>query len=46
MVETEDFDKLVDNHPALAKELMKAMVKVCKEKHKFQFCVLSWIIFN
>jgi len=41
VVEMEDWDKLVDNHPALAKILMKAMVKGNKEKHKCQFCVLA-----
>jgi len=42
VVETEDCDKLVDNYPALAKELMKAMVKGSKEKHTCQFCVFSY----
>ena len=41
VVEVEDWDKLVDNHTALAKELMRAIVKGSKVNHKCQFCVLS-----
>ena len=42
VVDLEDWDKLVDNHPALAKEeLMRVIAKGSKEKHKCQFCVIS-----
>ena len=42
VMETEDWDKFFDNHLALAKELMKAMMKGNKEKHKCQFCLVSY----
>jgi hypothetical protein len=42
VVEKEDCDKLMDNHPALAKELMRTMAKGIKEKHSCQFCVLLY----
>ena len=42
VVDLEDWDKLVDNHPALAKELMRVIAKASKEKHKCQFCVVSY----
>jgi len=40
VVETDNWDKLMDNHPALAKELVRAIVKRGKERHKCQFCVV------
>ena len=42
MVELEDWDKFFENHPAVANELMKAIVKGSKVTHKCQFCVLSY----
>jgi len=42
VVELEDWDKLLDNHPALAKEVMRSIVKGVKEKHKCQFCVVTF----
>jgi hypothetical protein len=42
VVETEDCAKLLKNDPALAQELMKAIAKGSKEKHKCQFCLLSY----
>ena len=42
VVEMEDWDKLVDNHPVLAKEVLRAIVKGVKEQHKCQFCVISY----
>ena len=42
VVELEDWDKFVDNHAALAKEVLRSMVKGVKEKHKCQFCVISY----
>ena len=38
VVEVEDWDKLVASHPALAKELVRALARATKEKHKCQFC--------
>ena len=42
----EEGDKLVDSHPALAKELMKAIgskiEEQSKEKHKCKFCVVTY----
>ena len=34
VVETDNWDKLMDNHPALAKELVRAIVIGGKDKHK------------
>ena len=42
VVEMEDWDKLVDNHPVLANEVLRAIVKGVKEQHKCQFCVISY----
>ena len=42
VVALEDWKKLVVNHPSLATELMRALVKGSKEKHKCQFCVISY----
>ena len=46
VVKEEDCDKLVDSHPALAKELMKAIgskiEEQSKEKHKCKFCVVTY----
>jgi len=42
VVETEDWDKLVDNHPTLAKEVLRAIAKGVREKHKCTFCVVSY----
>ena len=41
VVALEDWKNLVVNHPSLATELMRALVKGSKEKHKCQFCVIS-----
>jgi len=42
VVEVEDWDKLGDSHPALAKELVRAIARATKEKHKCQFCLVSY----
>jgi len=42
VVTLEDWEKLVTNHPALATELTRAIVKGSKEKHLCQFCVISY----
>jgi len=42
VVETDNWDKLMDNHPSLAKEVVRAIVKGGKEKHKCQFCVVLY----
>ena len=46
VVEVEDWDKFVDTHNSLAKELTKAMVrdlvKNGKEKHRCEFCIISY----
>jgi len=42
VVEVEDWDKLVDSHPALAKELVRAIARATKEKHRCQFCLVSY----
>jgi len=41
VVEEEDWDQLMDSFPDLAKELVKAIARATKEKHKCQFCVLT-----
>ena len=43
MVETDNWDKLMDNHPALAKELVRAIVKGLK-KNISANSVLCYII--
>jgi len=42
VVGMKDWDKLVINHPALATELMRAILKGSREKHCCQFCVVSY----
>jgi len=42
VVDLEDWDKLMDNFPALGKELVKAIVKSSKEKHVCKHCVVSY----
>lgn len=46
VVKEEDCDKLVDSHPALAKELMRAIgskvEELSKEKHRCKFCVVAY----
>ena len=42
VVELEDWDKLVASHPALAKELVRALARATKDKHKCQFCLVSY----
>ena len=42
VVEVEDWDKLLDSNRALAKELMRAIAGRSKEKHKCQFCVVTY----
>ena len=42
VVDLEDWDKLWDSHRDLAKELMRVIAKGSKEKHKCQFCVVSY----
>jgi len=42
VVDEEDWDKLMDNFPALGKELVKAIVKSSKEKHVCKHCVVSY----
>jgi len=42
VVEEEDWDKLMKGHPDLAKEIVKAMVSTTKDKHRCQFCVVTY----
>jgi len=46
VVKEEDCDKLVDSHPALAKELVRAIgskvEELNKEKHRCKFCVVTY----
>jgi len=42
VLEMKDWDKLMAAYPSLAKELMKAIAKGVKEKHKCQFCLVSY----
>jgi len=42
VVEEEDCDELVCSHPALAKELLRAIASVSKEKHMCKFCLVSY----
>jgi len=42
MIEEEDWYKLMSSHSDLAKEILKAMVKTTKEKHRCQFCVVTY----
>jgi len=41
VVEEEDMVKLMDSNPVLAHELMRAIARATKERHKCQFCVVS-----
>jgi len=41
VVDTEDWDKMMDKYPVLAKELVKTLVKGGKEKHLCQFCLVT-----
>jgi len=44
VVESEDWDKLIVDHPLLASELTRAVVRAKQvEKHKCQFCVVSYV---
>eukprot|EP00092_Neocalanus_flemingeri_P021033 GFUD01022787.1.p1 GENE.GFUD01022787.1~~GFUD01022787.1.p1 ORF type:complete len:375 (-),score=78.34 GFUD01022787.1:99-1223(-) len=45
VIETDDWEKLVVSYPSLVTELTRAMVmgRQGQEKHKCQFCVLSYI---
>ena len=42
LVEMKDWVNLMNTHPALVAELFKAMAKERKEKHKCQFCLVSF----
>ena len=42
IVDLEDCKKLVDNYPALTVELLNIIAKGSKEKHRCQFCVVSY----
>ena len=42
VVKEGDCDKLLDSHPALAKELMTAFASDSKKLHRCQFCVVSY----
>jgi len=42
IVDLEDCKKLVDNYPALTVELLNVIAKGSKEKHRCQFCVVSY----
>ena len=42
VVEEDECDKLVDSHPDLAKELLRAIASVSKEKQRCKFCVFSY----
>ena len=42
VVDMKDWDKLMATYPSLAKELVKAIAKGVKEKHKCQFCLVSY----
>jgi len=42
VVKEKDSDKLIDSHPALAKELMTALACARKERHRCKYCVVSY----
>jgi len=42
VVEEGECDKLVDNYPDLAKELMKAVGRRVKEEHNCQYCLVNY----
>jgi len=42
VVEHEDWVKLKERSPGLAQELVRALARAIKEKHKCQFCVVSY----
>ena len=42
VVEEEDWVKLKDRSPELAQELVRALARATKERHKCRFCVVSY----